>query len=513
MPKSEAIKKWVERNEEKFRDEDEKSHLIDFLNDKWSQKNSINFSYEQALEKADKWIEEIQESHKNLKKSGEVEVVTSFPDGFSVVKLLDQTSKDWESLHMGNCIARIHSGNPGIYSLRDKDQIPHVSIDIENGEVYEIKGKGDSKVAARYLNYVLKFLIDHNISFSKKSSYINLVKISSYNLNILKKDFKGVISFEVKGKHYFFTGNILKSKKEQKTRFEKVLEFTTKKLAYDIVGKHSQNASLTKRKFWKGSVKNLSLLFAQDEKVGLKVWRSQESEYGGPPEDREVIAWLLEHKKFESLKEIIKLQVKKPKSYSFYKFGEVIKSGNLEINKILLKSCVDNKNMRESVRSYLSSPQKSMNDIVFLYHINYETLEYAQSIFPEFNAKECLAKRNILKLDAKLLDMAIGFGLVPSLISSQLVSEEAVKNGVLEVLLKHNLIPTLEKKFFDTLIKACELSQPHLVSQLKEVGSKVVFDQEKEFASFCDSLAVETDPEKIKSLIMKRKKDLDLPKD
>jgi len=68
-----------------------------------------------------------------------------------------------EGKNMGNCIGdlcRVSESNK-IYSLRDSNNNPHASIQIENGKVGQIRGKGNTSPILEYSEYIVEWLLKY----------------------------------------------------------------------------------------------------------------------------------------------------------------------------------------------------------------------------------------------------------------------------------------------------------------------------------------------------------------
>jgi hypothetical protein len=192
----------------KYKDNPQIDHVVDFLSKspKYKNKKTINFSYEEALFKADEWTKELNKKNKDLKSSGEVENILTFNKGYILVRLIDQESKNWEGLHMGHCVAS-YKDHEGIYSLRDKSNLPKCTIEITRGYVNQIKGKSNGKIAPEYIEYVLESIKYFNYKINDRDienvGYIPLSKDIEHSFTNLK-----IITLN--NKQYFYTGNQLK---------------------------------------------------------------------------------------------------------------------------------------------------------------------------------------------------------------------------------------------------------------------------------------------------------------
>lgn len=155
-----VIDNWIEKNKNKAKDKNELDHVRDFLEKNYSKKKSINFSYNDAVLKAEQWIIELNK--KTSINPGMVETVMGFPSGNKIVKLLDQSSKDWEGFWMKHCVSS-YSEHEGIYSLRDSFNKPHCTIEIKNNKVIQIKGKANSSVKQKYIDEIFEFISNQRL--------------------------------------------------------------------------------------------------------------------------------------------------------------------------------------------------------------------------------------------------------------------------------------------------------------------------------------------------------------
>lgn len=197
-----AIEAWVKRNDLKFRTPAEREHLIDFLTKEYGQKKSINFSYDVCLKKSDEWVLKLNKKALLSKKQGSQKTVIDFKDGMRFVHLLDKEAVGWEGAQMGHCVASYDPKT--IYSLRDENNFPHATVEIEGGEIKQIKGKGNKEVAARYVPYVVKFLEKKRLKVSNEwdMQKLGFIKVDSVDTRVIKATFENV---------KFFNGYVYKS--------------------------------------------------------------------------------------------------------------------------------------------------------------------------------------------------------------------------------------------------------------------------------------------------------------
>lgn len=122
--------------------------------------------------------------------------VLKFADGFKMVRLVEKTAFEAEARGMDHCLARdgyyeAYSRTDEFYSLRDRSNEPHVTIQVRDGVVVQANGKGAMPVNGRYHGYLLNFLEKKNLKVSDYAcSDMGLVKIGgkSYSIYHLPKN-------------------------------------------------------------------------------------------------------------------------------------------------------------------------------------------------------------------------------------------------------------------------------------------------------------------------------------
>ena len=95
---------------------------------------------------------------------GDVEVVADLADGFKVVRLKSAGALDEESDEMQHCVGQggydigIASGSVEILSLRDANGRPHVTMEVQDGCVTQIKGKQNAFPISRYFAVLVPWI-------------------------------------------------------------------------------------------------------------------------------------------------------------------------------------------------------------------------------------------------------------------------------------------------------------------------------------------------------------------
>ena len=118
--------------------------------------NNIHFKAEDLIALDQQYHENLKKKQRN--KPGEIgKNILSFPDGYSWVDL-EKSYCDKESESMGHCGNRGGPRSDTILSLRDKQNIPHLTFILNNGNLGEMKGRANEKPATKYHKYIIELL-------------------------------------------------------------------------------------------------------------------------------------------------------------------------------------------------------------------------------------------------------------------------------------------------------------------------------------------------------------------
>ena len=157
--------------------QDDIEHIIDYLISEDSPKRLKSMSYDEAKANTDKWTKTQQKKGQQIKETLEdTEVVLDFKDGFKIVKLIGENAYKREGYLMSHCVASYYAKDVEVYSLRDKDNMPHATMEKDQ----QIKGKGNGNIHPKYVEYVVKFLEHVGMTVGdnemKHLGYINMSK-------------------------------------------------------------------------------------------------------------------------------------------------------------------------------------------------------------------------------------------------------------------------------------------------------------------------------------------------
>ncbi len=139
--------------------EGELEHIMDFFDNNPNLPRLSRMSVEAVLKAADDWVKAMNAKAKKQPDNPKfVKTVMEFPGGYRMVDLIGKTALEKEGSLMGHCVGgqtywdMVKSGEGKIYSLRDSNNQPHVTIEVKNSNnsTEQIKGVGNQAPSRRY---------------------------------------------------------------------------------------------------------------------------------------------------------------------------------------------------------------------------------------------------------------------------------------------------------------------------------------------------------------------------
>ena len=180
----EFVEKWVKTTLKNYIEKanpstEEVEHILDYLVQ--SGKKVSKMSYPEAKSNAEKWMKtQIKKGNSIEEKPEDTEIVLDFNDGFKIVKLIGENAYKREGFLMRHCCASYFGKDVEIYSLRDKDNVPHCTMERDR----QIKGRGNGDIHPKYVHYVVKFLEHTGMTVGdaemKHLGYLNFEKVKKY---------------------------------------------------------------------------------------------------------------------------------------------------------------------------------------------------------------------------------------------------------------------------------------------------------------------------------------------
>lgn len=214
---NEKTKNWINVNLNNYlnkknnnEDQTEIEHIIDYLNSDDAPKRIKYMSYDEAKAGATKWTEKLRKKAGNIVETEDsVELFMDFFDeGFKIVVLKDKSAYEREGNLMRHCVSSYYgSSDSNIYSLRDSNNNPHCTIEVtkRDGEIHQIKGKGNGPIHPKYIKYVLAFLEKKNIPVrDSELSNLGYTYFEQEEWKILENMFTNIKYLMFQNKKYFY---------------------------------------------------------------------------------------------------------------------------------------------------------------------------------------------------------------------------------------------------------------------------------------------------------------------
>ena len=163
---------WIAKEAKKDKNILSNQKDIFFIID-WAKKEKPNISsleFEQAFNLSKKWHKNLpgedtlKQKEKETKEANE-RIVFKCGDKKHFFLLLKSTDLNREGKLMGNCVgsykSKVKSGHSLMISLRDEENLPHVTmeVDVRTGSVVQIRGKGNTDPAKKYLKMITEFAL------------------------------------------------------------------------------------------------------------------------------------------------------------------------------------------------------------------------------------------------------------------------------------------------------------------------------------------------------------------
>ena len=204
-----ALTKYLRNNPE---DQTEIEHVLDYLKNKKDKSKIYKMCYEDAKIVTEKWNKTLQKRGSKISETeSDTEVEIDFGDGMKLVKLTGKAAYDREGHLMRHCVSSYYNKDQCyIYSLRDKNNNPHATIELQkNGDyINQIKGKGNGSIHPKYINYVLQTLehLGQNVRDSelKHLGYEDLENITKGLTEFIETSTSGAKFLYFNNKKFFY---------------------------------------------------------------------------------------------------------------------------------------------------------------------------------------------------------------------------------------------------------------------------------------------------------------------
>jgi len=141
-------------------------HIVDFLENisDDGKLKQLKGNFEQVFNNAQKWTAQTQKQYRkqtNINETG-IRTIMDFGNGYAMVHLSTKENFVREGNLMGHCVGGYNPKTSTIYSLRDKNNEPHATLQITGkNRIKQIKGKSDAAPLPKYQSMIKMFLAQH----------------------------------------------------------------------------------------------------------------------------------------------------------------------------------------------------------------------------------------------------------------------------------------------------------------------------------------------------------------
>ena len=156
-------------------------YIADYLNGSQEVPSNVwQMKWQSVFDLSEDWHEELKRGIKYTGEYKHKEVVYEFDNGFTIVDVNTEHDLETEGDLMGHCVGGycddVAEGIMTIYSLRDKRNKPHATIEVtDSGFVEQIKGKGNDAPAEKYRGMLRQWLQTTEFDYSNSDDYLNLL--------------------------------------------------------------------------------------------------------------------------------------------------------------------------------------------------------------------------------------------------------------------------------------------------------------------------------------------------
>lgn len=148
-------------------------HICDYLNSAQAKARFDRMTWDVAESKVAEWDKWLQKRISDGDDPENTIFVCELNKGFKVVELNSPKCLSYEGAVMGHCVGsywnKVASGNIKIFSLRDKNDNPHTTIeyDLNRGEVIQVQGKENKRPISKYLSLFTEFTKKEKLTISQ----------------------------------------------------------------------------------------------------------------------------------------------------------------------------------------------------------------------------------------------------------------------------------------------------------------------------------------------------------
>lgn len=133
-----------------------------------------------------------------IEKQGHIKTIKILENGNRIVQLLTPKALDLESAQLGHCIGNgaydnqvRNTGRYQYYSLRDKNNQAHATLEVDDGYLMQCSGKENNPPVGKYIAPLKDFILEHQWTLKVSEKYSGLLRQDGeyYDVNNLPENF------------------------------------------------------------------------------------------------------------------------------------------------------------------------------------------------------------------------------------------------------------------------------------------------------------------------------------
>lgn len=139
-------------------------HIIDYLASPQSKPRFDRMIWSEALRQSQDWQKWLNSRVIDGDDPENIELVDLLSDDWRVVDLLSEKALQYEGGAMQHCVggywSKVASGNAALLSLRDKNDLPHatIEVDLNSNSIIQIRGKQNKPPIDKHKKYLFEYL-------------------------------------------------------------------------------------------------------------------------------------------------------------------------------------------------------------------------------------------------------------------------------------------------------------------------------------------------------------------
>ncbi len=160
--------------------------------------NTLQFAKQNQFQLSQRISKRKRERETELQLLSGTEFVTNLSDGYKVLLLTTPEALDVEAAYMHHCVGngyfdtKIAGNNTQIYSIRDKNNKPHVTMEIKNNTIIQCMGKGNVRPNVKYFPLIYEFVAAQRFEMSSHTKNVGILHQDNEYYNIFNLP-KGLI--------------------------------------------------------------------------------------------------------------------------------------------------------------------------------------------------------------------------------------------------------------------------------------------------------------------------------